>query len=226
MLASSTPAAPAGRLPAVRVDRLPELDAFAPIDAAESLAGLPGRVLLESARPGRRSRWSFLTADPLVVLDRPGPGPDPFAEARRAVDRLDRSQPRMPDGPPFIGGLVGFIGYDLGAIFEPRPVIAADDQDLPALRLGLHDWAIAWDRRSGHAFLGGRAVDGDRDRLDRRLADVRERMLGGARPGPAVRARPRPTASSSARASTGRPTRRACGRSGRRSPTARSTRPT
>ena len=29
------------------------------------------------------------------------------------------------------------------------------------LRLALHDWVVAWDRRTGHAWIGGRALDGD-----------------------------------------------------------------
>ncbi|MGH2512588.1 MAG: hypothetical protein ACRDGQ_07875, partial [Candidatus Limnocylindrales bacterium] len=62
--------------PGLRLVRLPELDAVAPIDAAERLAGLPGLVLLESARPGRRSRWTYLAADPIAVLEAAGPGPD------------------------------------------------------------------------------------------------------------------------------------------------------
>ena len=44
---------------------LPELAGVAPIDAAEAFRDLPGLVLLESARPGRRARWSYLAADPL-----------------------------------------------------------------------------------------------------------------------------------------------------------------
>ncbi|HEY7826650.1 MAG TPA: anthranilate synthase component I family protein [Candidatus Limnocylindrales bacterium] len=157
-----------------RLARLPELDGVAPIDAAERLAGLPGRILLESARPGRGARWTFLSADPVSVLESPSPGPDPFAEARRLLDRLDRSASSAPGAPRFSGGLAGFLGYDLGLRFEPRPVLAPDDQGLPPLRLGLYDWSIAWNRRTGEAFLGGRAVDGDEGRLDRRLAQVRE----------------------------------------------------
>jgi para-aminobenzoate synthetase component 1 len=49
------------------------------------------------------------------------------------------------------------------------------------MRLGLHDWAIAFDRSSGTAWLAGRACDGDTRRLERRLGDVRERL---ARPRP------------------------------------------
>ena len=78
--------------------------------------------------------------------------------------------------PPFLGGLVGYLGYDLGLAFEPRRTRAKDDQGLPPLRLGLYDWTVAWDRRTGRAWLDGRALDGDRAGLERRLATVRERL--------------------------------------------------
>jgi len=146
------------------------------IDAAEAFRDLPGLALLESARPGRNARWTYLTADPVAVLESPAAGPDPFAVARRLVARLDRT-PIVPAGaPPFLGGLVGFIGYDLGAVLERLPSIAPADQDLPLLRLALHDWVVAWDRRTGHAWLGGRALDGDGRRLARRLDDVHARL--------------------------------------------------
>ena len=64
--------------------------------------------------------------------------------------------------PPFLGGLSGFLGYDLGRRLERLPALASGDQELPVMRLALHDWVIAWDRRDGRAWLGGRAVDGDR----------------------------------------------------------------
>jgi para-aminobenzoate synthetase component 1 len=50
------------------------------------------------------------------------------------------------------------------------------DQHLPLLRLALHDWAIAWDRRSGTAWLAVRAVDGDTVRQGRRIRDVLARL--------------------------------------------------
>ncbi len=158
------------------------------IDVAEAFRDLPGLVLLESARPGRNARWTYLTADPVAVLESPAAGPDPFAVARRLVARLDRTLVMPPDAPPFLGGLVGFLGYDLGATLERLPAIAPADQDLPPLRLALHDWVVAWDRRTGHAWLGGRALDGDGRRLARRLDDVHIRLTtpvrGVERPAP------------------------------------------
>ncbi len=171
MIPSSRSSAP------LRLRRLPDRIADGrAIDAAEVFRDLPGLVLLESARPGRNARWTYLTADPVAVLESPAAGPDPFAVARRLVARLDRTVVVPADAPPFLGGLVGFLGYDLGAVFERLPAIAPADQDLPPLRLALHDWVVAWDRRTGHAWLAGRALDGDGRRLARRLDDVHARL--------------------------------------------------
>jgi para-aminobenzoate synthetase component I len=170
---------------------VPALDAVAPMDAAEAFRDLPGLALLESARPGRTGRWSYLTADPVAVLDAPAEGPDPFAEARALLARLDTGSAataRGPDGaPPFTGGLAGYLGYDLGRRFERLPSTAAVDQHLPVLRLALHDWALAWDRRTGRAWLGLRALDGDTrreaDRMDAVLARI-DAFLAGRLPDP------------------------------------------
>ena len=67
----------------LRLRRLPDRIAAArAIDMAERFRDLPGLVLLESARPGRNARWTYLTADPVAVLETPAAGPDPFAVAR------------------------------------------------------------------------------------------------------------------------------------------------
>lgn len=170
-----------------RLERLPRLDGTAPMDAAEVLRDLPGLALLESARPGRMGRWSLLTADPLAALETAAGGADPFAEARALLARLEGGAPaaagaavRATEAPPLTGGLVGYLGYDLGRRLERIPSIAGADQALPELRLALHDWVVAWDRRTGTAWLGGRALDGDTARLDRRLADLRARLAARA----------------------------------------------
>ncbi|HEU4919323.1 MAG TPA: anthranilate synthase component I family protein [Candidatus Limnocylindrales bacterium] len=162
--------------PGFRLELLPEVAAARPIDVAESFGELPGLALLESARPGRNARWTYLTADPIAILTSPAPGADPFAVARRLVARLDGRRSGVDDAPPFLGGLVGYLGYDLGHALERLPELSPDDQGLPVLRLALHDWVIAWDRRTQRAWLGGRTVDGDGRRLDRRLLEVRERV--------------------------------------------------
>ncbi len=160
---------------------------MAPMDVAERFLDLPGLVLLESARPGRNARWTYLTAEPVGVIEAPSAGADPFANARRLLTRLcstpvgsDDGSPAAATAPPFLGGLAGFLGYDLGRRLERLPSIAAADQELPVLRLALHDWVIAWDRRDGTAWLGGRAVDERIAALDDRIDQVRARALAPA----------------------------------------------
>ncbi len=173
------------------IERLPALDGVAPAHAAEGFRDVPGLGLLESARPGRAGRWSILVADPRDVLVGSSAGQDPFADARRALARLDATP--LPAGAvPFAGGLVGHLAYDLGRRLETLPAHAIDDQGLPDLRLGLHDWAVVWDRRDGRAWLAGRAVDEDRARLARTLAEVRERAAAIARAAVAKDSAPSP----------------------------------
>ena len=191
-------AEPATGPAAVVLMPLPEVRGRAPMDVAEAFRDLPGLVLLESARPGRTGRWSFLSADPVAVLEAPADGPDPLADARRLLRRLDAgAAPAVPSGtddrprgapaaPPFLGGLAGYLSYDLGRRLERIPELAAADQDLPLLRLALHDWVVAWDRSSGAAWLGGRAVDGDSGRLHDRLDGVRRRLASVRRRGDAA----------------------------------------
>ena len=115
------------------------------------------------------------TALPPALLEAPAEGDDPFAEARSLLPRMAAGN----DGealPPFAGGLVGYLGYDLGRRFERLPSIARVDQHLPVMRLGLYDWAIAWDRRRGEAVLAARVVDGDTDRMGARIRDVLDRV--------------------------------------------------
>jgi para-aminobenzoate synthetase component 1 len=168
------------------VESLPWLGHVAPVEVAELLADLPGLVLLESARSGRHARWSWLAADPVEVIDAIPEGADPFAGAKALLARLSSA---VADPLPFAGGLIGFLGYDLGRRLARLPSLAVADQEIPELRLALHDWVIAWDHRSATAWLGGRSVDGDAARLARRLGLVRDRLEPirvGGRPGPAL----------------------------------------
>jgi para-aminobenzoate synthetase component 1 len=180
-----------GPAPGIRLEEVPELASRAPMDVAERFRDLPGLAVLESARPGRNARWTYLTAEPVGVIEAPSEGREPFSNARRLLARLTSDVVPDAGAPPFLGGLAGFLGYDLGRRLERLPSIAVADQELPTLRLALHDWVIAWDRRDGRAWLGGRAVDERIEGLDRRLAEVRQRALGPApRLGPGPREEP------------------------------------
>ena len=160
---------------------LPSLDGVAPMDAAEAFRDLPGLALLESARPGRTARWSYLTADPVAVLDAPSEGPDPFAEARALLARLDRRAVRRRGGAAVRRrARRASSGYDLGRRFERLPSIARVDQR-PAGRCGSRCTTGRSPGTGGRAeaWLGSRrSTSGIGAPGSRGCAEVRARLAG------------------------------------------------
>src|SRR5262249_57295503 len=61
----------------------------------------------------------------------------------------DPTEPFDPEAPPFRGGMIGFIGYDLGPRIERVPRRIKRDSRLPDIRMGLYDTAVTVDARSG-----------------------------------------------------------------------------
>ncbi len=129
--------------------------------------------LLESVEEAEKwGRYSFLGVHPEVVfqskgrrvsIGRPGEAcetrdvDDPLAAAE---DILARYHPVPVKGvPPFSGGLVGYIGYDLVRFFERLPERTTDDLDLPDQYLMLVDTLLAFDNTAqkikvvSHAFV-------------------------------------------------------------------------
>jgi para-aminobenzoate synthetase component 1 len=141
-----------------------------------AFADLPGLVLLDSALVREpMGRYSFLTADPFetVILQRTEFRVDPF-ESLRTKLREFQSEP-IEGMPPFQGGVVGLLGYELGGAFERIPRVATDEFALPDLAVGFYDWVIAWDHRQRRAWIisHGWPGDSDVDRCDRAAARLR-----------------------------------------------------
>ncbi len=140
------------------VSELPWLE---PVAAYAAVAHMPAPALLESARPDHRlGRFSYLGADPFLLLtskngritlgERTFTG-DPFAVLQRLL-RSFRLEAR-PDLPPFQGGAIGYLGYDLCHHLERLPYPAADDMAFPDLAMGLYDTVLAFDHAARRAFL-------------------------------------------------------------------------
>ncbi len=185
-----------------------------PIEAVARFLDLPFLLFLDSATGSalageshQLGRYSFLTADPARVVrskgsltEIGGPGgawtpvaADPLAAVRELLEPF-AAEP-VSGLPPFQGGAAGYIGYDYGAVLERLPAARYDDLAIPDVVLGIYDWVIAWDHRLGTAWIvstgqpetgGARAV-----RAAERLAMVRERLRGPARPAPRAAAHPR-----------------------------------
>jgi para-aminobenzoate synthetase component 1 len=160
-----------------------------PIQALHALRALPAPVLLESARTDPRlGRFSYLGADPFSILTskdgritlsgRSFTG-DPFL----VLQRLLRVCPltALPGMPPFQGGAMGYLGYDLCHHLERLPYPPLDDLAFPDMALGFYDVVIAFDHAARRAFLlsSGLPETTPQARMARqqaRLAHVRQHL--------------------------------------------------
>lgn len=111
-------------------------------------------VLLESAsRRPRLGRYSFLTADGFALHEERQPrfGVDSLGRVAAEVKPLTAAT--IPDLPPFQGGVIGLLGYELGGVWERLPPPKHDDFDIPEFRAELFDWVLAWDHEGGRAWV-------------------------------------------------------------------------
>ncbi len=157
-------------------------------EAAARLRGRPGLAWIDSALPGAPlGRWSLVTSDPRwtmaaygseVLYDGPcGPRrlrPGALAAFARAVE----AEPTPVEGAglaaardiglPFVGGAIGYLGFELGREVERLPATTLDDVGAPDLAMGWYDAALVWDGLDERGWLVGRAeaVAALRDRLE------------------------------------------------------------
>ena len=138
-----------------------------PVDCCARFRGMPYLLFLDSARdPARLGRYSFLAADPALVVHGKGanasvldartgaetPVPTHALAAVRALLAPHRTDP-IADLPPFQGGAAGYVAYDWGAVLERLPSPRWDDLAIPDVISPLYDWVIAWDHLQQRAWL-------------------------------------------------------------------------
>ncbi|MDF4250055.1 anthranilate synthase component I [Streptomyces sp. WMMB303] len=154
-------------------------DGDTPIALYRKLAAeRPGTFLLESAENGRTwSRYSFVgvrSEASLTVRDGeahwqgtppvgvPTDG-DPLVALRETVEALHtpRDLHRGGELPPFTGGMVGYLGYDIVQRLEKigRHPGTADDLGLPELTMLLTSDLAVLDHRDGTVLLIANAIN-------------------------------------------------------------------
>jgi anthranilate synthase component 1 len=160
-------------------------DGETPVGVYRKLAGGPGTFLLESAEQGAGaagtawSRYSFIgVRSSATLVERGGEahwlgtppaglptGGDPLRALRATVAEL--TGPVAADGPagwdpgqlpPLLGGMVGYLGYDVVRRFERLPSLTQDDLRLPELGMMLATDLVVLDHFDGSAILVANAV--------------------------------------------------------------------
>jgi para-aminobenzoate synthetase component 1 len=157
-----------------------EIDWRSPLDAFAPLAQEPFAALLHAGDGALDPGFSIATAFPVARLtsregraefDGARSALTPFA-ALRALLGARRTGAR----PHFSSGLIGFAGYELGALLEPSAAGPPSPYRLPDMGFGAYDAAALFDRRGRRAFIAARSAYA-RDRLAEALG--REDADGG-----------------------------------------------
>ncbi len=103
-------------------------------------------MVLSSGRGDPRlTQWSYGALEPCAQADS-------LESARLALEGW--AVPRSPGLPPFFGGAVGYISYDQGWAYAPRPRIPrADPLDMPGTQFHLYDAVYAKNEQTGEGWL-------------------------------------------------------------------------
>ncbi|MGD9572563.1 MAG: aminodeoxychorismate synthase, component I [Thermoleophilia bacterium] len=131
-----------------------------PVELFAVVAGDPHAALLHSAADDGRGRHSLIALEPFAVIGgrdgattvdgAPVPG-SPFGALRAALAR--HRVARLPGLPPLQGGVVGWLGYELGRHLERVPAPPALPDDPPEAALLLCDVVVALDNRDRRAWV-------------------------------------------------------------------------
>jgi anthranilate synthase component 1 len=136
-------------------------DMETPVSAFKRLAHRPNAFLLESVEGGERmARYSFLGSDPRVVLRSRGSSVSltergktrliPLSKGEDPLHVLEAELAKVkfvetPNLPRFVGGAVGYIGYDWVRFLEPIGDKTHNDLDLDDVYLMLTDTLCIFD---------------------------------------------------------------------------------
>ncbi len=140
-------------------------DVLTPVSAFHRIDNGGAACLFESVVGGEKvGRYSFLAAEPFQLIEArgtettttnydagttssttldSGPGHNPLAELRDLVK--DIRVAKLPELPPFVGGAVGYAGYDTVRYVENLPNAPHDDRNLPDLSFAFYDHMIVFD---------------------------------------------------------------------------------
>lgn len=133
-------------------------DVLTPVSAFHKIDDGGSACLFESVIGGEKvGRYSFLAAEPFLQIEASGSNVVVFegdstttSTAANPLDQLrDRVQAvkvaNLPGLPPFVGGAVGYAGYDTVRYVENLPNAPDDDRQLPDLSFAFYDHMVVFD---------------------------------------------------------------------------------
>lgn len=166
-------------------------DSLTPVAAYRRLRSEgAGSFLLESVSGGERvSRFSFLGAVPgavyqlypdrLRMIDEGG-ARDLEGPPLASLDGILGSYRAEPSEIPFLGGYVGYFGYDVARLRERLGTRPPDPFGLPYAWLGRFDTVAVFDHARQRVILAANEIPGviNRQQAERRLTALSDLLIG------------------------------------------------
>jgi len=137
-------------------------DQLTPVSAFDRVASEAQHAfLLESVVGGEKiARYSFLGANPIARIETRGDTvttttatgtethttADPLKDLETLLAGFKAAHP--PQLPRFLGGAVGYAGYDIVRLYENLPSPPQDDRGLPDMQFGIYDQMVIFDHVS------------------------------------------------------------------------------
>lgn len=131
-----------------------------------ALRDLPDAIWLDSGKPhSSQGCFDIISACPDVLIETYGAGStvtdskgsrtteeDPFALAEQLLEPLLAIDDEHA-GQPFVGGILGYFGYDLGRRLVDIPDHTLAVSDLPDMRIGRYLWSLVIDHSKQRSQL-------------------------------------------------------------------------
>jgi len=166
-----------------------------PFDTYVLLKGDEPSFLLESLGGViKTSRYSFIGINPSMIIKSKGRDikimrlhdtesgqGDPLIMIRRIIE--ERRCMNEEGLPPFVGGMAGYLGYDVIRLFERLPHPAQDDLNVPDIFLMVMDTIVAFDHieKKGWIIVAPDEKDPYCDRYMERIEEIEQRIRCGKR---------------------------------------------
>jgi anthranilate synthase component 1 len=160
-------------------------DVLTPVSAFHRIDDGQSACLFESVVGGEKvGRYSFLATEPFMILE--GTASEVTVSIGGKVERVSVGNPldvlrqrvqtvrvaKPPGLPPFVGGAVGYAGYDTVRYVENLPNAPADDRGLADLAFAFYDHMIVFDnvQKTAIVVVLAKVSTGDLDAAKKELS--------------------------------------------------------